>query len=339
MKSKYALLLSGGSGERLWPLSRRKHPKQLLTVKGQSLISHAVSRIESLFARDQILVVTTKQHAPAIEESVGNRVGALCIEPIGKNTAPAIYLAAVQLREQIDNDPVIVVMPTDHYIDAPTALADFLSHAIDSAASHNGIVLLGIQPTWAATGYGYIEYAPGSGAPYAVTRFHEKPQQDVAQAYLEAHNFLWNSGMMCARLSVILHAFETYAPEIVRTVQAYLAGTGSYTDVPSISNDYAILEKAENLVVLPAQFPWCDVGSIETFLGLQDRPQDQTVIEIDSHNNAVAVQEGAIAFIGVSDLCVVQHEGVLLIAKRGHTEQVRAVVDQLKRRKQERYLE
>ena len=349
LPNAYAFLLAGGSGERLWPLSRKSHPKQLLKVKGRTLLDHTIARIESLFAREQMHIVTTQQHAAAIQATV--------IEPMGRNTAPAIYLAALELKKSLmpfvvsdceaivsnhnGTDPVIVVLPTDHFIDSPTALADFLVHAVDSAAQHDGIVLIGVQPTWAATGYGYIEYEQTAQAPYRVKRFHEKPAQAQAEQYLK-QNFLWNSGMLCAKLSVLVREFEFHAPEVAKTVQAYIAGTGSYEQVPSISSDYAVLEKSQNLVVLPAQFPWCDVGSLETFLSLQKEPSGQTIIEIDSQNNLVAVQEGlesVVAFVGVSDLCVVQHEGVLLIAKRGQTEQVRAVVAEIKQRKQEKLLE
>lgn len=336
----YALLLAGGSGERLWPLSRRSKPKQLLEINGYSLLEHTVERVEPLFAPEQIQIITTEQHAQAIQNVIGTRVGSLCIEPVGRNTAPAIYLGAVTLREKVTGDPVIAVMPTDHYIDAPQAFSDFLVHALDSARMQDALILLGIEPTWAATGYGYIEYHPGEMAPYAVRRFHEKPQQKQAEEYVAAKNFLWNSGMLCARLSVLLHAFEKNAPEIVHTVDAYRKGTGAYAAAPSISNDYALLEKSKNLLVLPAQFPWCDVGSLETFLALTGRGKNQQeVIEIDSHNNFFSVKDGVIALVGVEDLCIVQTEGILFITKRGQTERVRAVVEQLKLRNKEQYLE
>jgi mannose-1-phosphate guanylyltransferase/mannose-6-phosphate isomerase len=331
----YAWLLAGGSGERLWPLSNTNQPKQLLELNGKTLLEHSLERISPLVDQSTVTIITTQKYVTPILDKVGDVIGSLCVEPQGRNTAPAIYLAAATLEKQIQDssDPVIFIMPTDHYVAKPHLFQEFVRHAVEVACDQNSLVLLGIEPTWPATGYGYIEYQKET-TPHRVVRFHEKPQQTAAESYLASGNFLWNSGMLCARLSVLIRAFEVCAPEIVQAVDAYLDGNTPYELCPSISMDYAVLEKSNNLVVLPAGFPWCDVGTIETFLALQN-DRKATVIEVDARNNSAYIEKGIAAFVGIDDVCVVQKDGALLVAKKGHTEKIRAVVQELKKQNKE----
>ena len=207
----YCGILAGGSGLRLWPLSRQAKPKQLLTLGSDAtLLEQAVDRIYPLTRKEHIWISTTKQHEKAIVKTVEKRVGRVLVEPASRNTGPAILLCCMQMYKQ-DPDAIIVFLPADPFIpkcDWPK-FRDFLAHAIDHASHHDEIVLFGVRPTHAAAGYGYIEFDPKqvkeNQAPYKVTRFREKPSAEVAQQYVESGNKLWNVSIFCAKAKTFLH--------------------------------------------------------------------------------------------------------------------------------------
>lgn len=339
----YYVILAGGSGQRLWPLSRKKQPKQLLVIGSEChLLDQAINRLLMLSYEDYIWVSTTKEYAQAITDAVGNRVGHVSIEPGSRDTGPAILYNCFEIYAR-DPDAIIVFLPADPFI--PTKdykkYAECLELAVNFVSQHDTLALLGVMPTFPATGYGYIEYEKTSDhALYPVIKFREKPSLEVAQQYLEKGNMLWNIGVFCAKASVFLQEFKTHAPEMYSGVQQYREGTLPYNKVKSESIDYAIMEHSKSVHVLPADFSWCDVGNIEIFLSLKQQYNtlDNNFIAIDSHNNLVDVPKKLVALVGVEDLCIVETEDALLITKRNKSERVRNIVNLLKTSRFDNYL-
>lgn len=344
MQDLYCVILAGGNGERLWPLSRQDYPKQFLSVVGQeSLLDQAIARVVPIVPREHIWVSTTEHHAPKIKALVGDKIGRIVVEPGSRNTGPAILLSCFEIYKQ-NPDAVVVFVPADPFIPEKDSakFVHFLEHAIDFVRTKNRISLLGVEPTYAATGYGYIEFDRQSSplAPYVVSKFHEKPNPETAQRYCDAGNMLWNIGMFCGRVSLFMQEFKVHARDMYDGVIAYLAGVIPYADVISDSVDYAIMEKSERVSVLPVDFSWCDVGNLEIFLTLkaQCKSLPENVITIEAQNNLVDVPDQLVALVGVDDLCVVKTGDVLLITKRREAEQVKKVVQTLKRRQDNSYL-
>lgn len=330
----YFVVLAGGNGERLWPLSRMSKPKQLLAVGSElTLLEQAVERAACLVPRDHILISTTQQHAASVRQTVGETAGAIIVEPGSRNTGPAILLCCFEVLQK-NPHATIVFVPADPFIPETHKFVGFMEHALDFVRHHNSITLLGMRPTFPATGYGYIEYDPQrtSHIPYQVTHFREKPSYEIAQQYMEAGNVLWNIGIFAAKVQTFIEEFKRHAPEIYDGVVAYRAGTLSYSQIKSDSVDYAVMEKTDNVFVLPVDFTWCDVGNIEVFLSLQkDYKQERgSYLEFNARNNLVDVPHKMVALVGVDDLCVVETADALLIVKRDQAEHVRGIVKQLK---------
>jgi mannose-1-phosphate guanylyltransferase len=339
-KNLYALILAGGNGERLWPLSRQEKPKQLLTIdENRSLLEDTVSRISGMVDKKNIWVVTTQQHADSVASLIQEEVGLVTIEPQAKNTGPAILFNCLVIHA--DNpDAVIMILPSDHYIPQTQTFIEFMTHAVDIAKQQEKIVIFGARPTYAATGYGYIEYDQQQSFPCDVIKFHEKPAAALAQQYIASNAMLWNVGVFCARASVFIEEFKKHAPQLYEAIKNYWLEGQSYEHVPAISVDYAVIEKSSNVVVLPVNFVWCDVGNLDTFLALRSKYKKDSfeLVEVDSHNNLVEVNNRLVALVGVNNICVVESEGILLIAKRDETEKVKLVLETLKYNNSDEYL-
>ena len=341
-RSVYCVILAGGSGERLWPLSRSCRPKQVLEVGGQkTLLDQALDRLAMLVPVDNTWICTTQQHAPLIRALAGDKVGTLLIEPASRNTGPAILLACLEIYKK-DPNAIVLFVPADPFIPPHDygLFAGYLDHAIDFAREQERIVLLGVKPTFAATGYGYIEFKNHHIAPYPVLKFHEKPSKEVAEQYFTSGTMLWNIGMFCGHVRIFLEQFKELAPDMYNGVMQYQLGQASYQDVVADSVDYALMEKSTKISVLPVDFSWCDVGNLEIFLSIKKAygSQEPTVFEVESSNNLIDADGCVVGLIGVHDMCIIQADGVLLIAKRDDTEKVRALVKQLKHNKLNKYL-
>lgn len=337
MNNLYVVIMAGGSGERLWPLSRRHRPKQLLPFKNQqSLLEKTIERISPLVPVDRRIIVTTAEQAETIASLIGDSVGHIIAEPVARNTAPAFTLAA-SLIVQENPDAIIIFTHADHYIPQAEKYLEFLQHAVDSAAQAQHLVLLGLTPHYPATGYGYIAPAQHEIFPAAVEKFHEKPTVELATVYCK-QGFLWNSGIVITQAAVFLETIASTDPTVLDAVYDYLEGSASYDQVPSISVDHAVLERADNCVVLPADFVWCDVGNLETFISLKDHTVQNNVINIDAKNNLVEVEDMLVALVGVDNMCVVQNENILLVVNRNQVEKVKLVLDVLKKEQNEEYV-
>ncbi len=338
-KNVYALLLAGGSGERLWPLSRRDKPKQLLSIEDdKTLLEDTIKRVASLVPKERMWVVTTEHQAEEIASIVEDSVVLVNIETQARNTGPAILLNCLAIQA---NNPqaIVAVFPSDHYITNSKNFNEFLIHAIDSAQTSQRIVSIGVKPSYPATGFGYIEYdARKKEFPYKLKKFIEKPSAARAQKLIEKPNVLWNTGIFCAPVSVLVEEFEQYTPTLFNAVKSYWIDGAPYENVPSIAVDYAVMEQSKKISVLPASFVWCDVGNLATFMALRAHQHEVDVIAIDSENNLIDVQKNLVALIGIDDLCIVQTDDILLIAKRSETEKVKLVLETLKTNSFDEYL-
>lgn len=346
-KHVYFVILAGGSGERLWPLSRKTLPKQLLTI-GQganTLIEQAIDRVMPLaYSQNNIWISTTKDYADAIHAQVNDAVGNIVVEPVSRNTGASILYCCYKLQQH-DPNALAIFLPADAFIPAQenTKFAKHIQQIIQAIATDDIITLSGIKPTYPATGYGYIEFDTNlcnAAGLYKITHFHEKPSHTVAVYYMQQSAMLWNIGMFGAQVSVFIATFKVTAPLLFESIDAYIKGTGQYEAAPSSSIDYAVIERATNVWTLPAQFTWCDVGNIDVFLMLQEKygKKATNFIEIDAYNNLVQIPDRLVAIVGISDICVIQTGNIILISARKKTDLVKNIVHQLKKEGNEEYL-
>src|SRR5437660_8604113 len=275
--SIYALILAGGSGERFWPLSRRARPKQLLRlVSDKTLLEQTLARLEGLIARERILILTNTEQESAVRKLLGNFPKEnIVAEPAKRDTAAAIALGTGWVAVR-DHAAIMVVLPADHVIANRAAFQETLALAADAAEETSELVTIGIRPTWACPGFGYIEHGkpirlrkrPDNEAIHRVVRFREKPNPDLAESFLRRGNFRWNAGMFVWSVPTVLREFNRHAPELADFL-SQLRAPGNfdnalrerYTGLPRIPFDYAIMEKAARVLVVEASFDWDDVGS------------------------------------------------------------------------------
>jgi len=331
--STYFLILCGGSGTRLWPLSRKDRPKQLLPfINDKTLLEQTIDRITPLTKnKTQIGIVTIKEQVNLMPEKIKSKIGFIIEEPVPRNTGPAILYSCLEIEKK-DPNATVVILPADPFIPDESTYRNYLAKAIDYATTNKKIVTLGLMPTKPATGYGYIQALTKStikaGTAYAVQKFHEKPDKEQAQAYLEQKNMFWNLGMFVGQVSAFIQEYSQHAPEITSCMLNYQQTGENYEQAPNISIDYAIMEKSNNIVVMPSDFEWSDVGNLDTFLTLQkkhSKKQKQEAISINSKNNIAQTSKKIVAFIGVQDLCVIEDGDVLLISKRDEIEKVKDI--------------
>lgn len=343
----YAVILAGGSGTRFWPLSRRLAPKQLLSLTGErTMLQDTVLRITPIASPERVWVVTGGELSDEVRRQLrGIGVGAAVVdEPMGRNTAPAISVAAHRLLAA-DPDALMVVLPADHVITKPEAFLQTVDVAI-RAAGERFVVTIGVVPTRPETGYGYIQRGvalPGDRA-YRVERFVEKPDRTTAERYMAAGNYWWNAGMFVWRADVIVDELRRYAPGVA-TAGAAIADAMAqgadearlralYEGVESVSIDYAVMERSTRAAVVPAEFGWSDVGS---WAALDEiAPKDARgnvisgrVVDVDSRRSIVYAQDRLIATIGLSDLVVVDTPDATLVCAKDRAQDVRKVVEAL----------
>jgi len=350
----YALVLAGGRGTRFWPRSRRRRSKQVLEFLGEgTLIQQTVARLERLAPRERVWVLTNEHlREEIVRQLPGVPRWQIVAEPAQRNTAPPIGVAAKILRES-DPDAVMGIFPADQYIGRPAAFLKTVRAAYGAAAAGH-MAILGIQPRWAETGYGYIEFPRGVQAgtpdPFPVKRFREKPALAQAKRYVAAGNFYWNSGMFFWRAGVLLDQLRQHLPKTA-TLLASLPRFGSrqfaarlaraFPLCDNISIDYAVMEKAGNVRgIAAADFGWNDVGSWNAVYELLPGDGDGNVVAgesvcLDAHRNFVDARGKTVALVGVDDLIVIDTPDALLVARRDLAQQVGDVVKALERRKRE----
>ena len=349
-ENTYALILAGGSGTRFWPLSRNTRPKQLLNLFGDgTLLEQTIRRLEGLVPLENILILTNAQQVDAVREvATMLPAGNVFAEPAKRDTAPAVALG-IGLVAARNPDAVMMVLPADQLIQDVAAYQGVMRDALTVAEKCDGLVTIGLRPTWPCPSYGYIERGdrasiPGLSVdhpPFEVKRFREKPNPELAEQFLAAGGFSWNAGMFVWSLPTVIKQLASHAPqlagfisEIRRASDLHATVEAQFPKLTPISIDYALMESADRVLNIEATFDWDDVGSwisVAKYLeksGNENRV-NEPVSELDSENNIVfnARKGSRIALLGVDDLIVVQTDDALLIANRHQADAIKKLSD------------
>lgn len=344
--------MAGGRGERFWPQSRKNYPKQFLclTNDGKTMIQHTVERILPLVEIKNIFISTNQRYRALVKEQLPQlpEENILC-EPVGKNTAPCIGLAAAFIHKRFQ-DAIMAVLPSDHLIKNETMFRNTLKDACDAAESDGKLLTVGITPTYPEIGYGYINFnqkgiEEGPYRCYPVDRFVEKPNLETAKKYLASGEYLWNSGMFVWKVSSIFEQFEALQPEIYQGMLQIeeAIGTEREKDViekefqafPAVSIDYGIMEKSDRIYTIPGTFGWDDVGS---WLALERiNPTDErdnqiagNVISVNTSSCIISAGKKLIATVGVDDLIIIDTPDATLVCQKNSTQDIKKVVENLK---------
>ena len=352
-----SVIMAGGSGTRFWPWSRTAFPKQFLPLassEGHSLIQQTASRMRMLSGANSIVVVTAAHQAQLVKEQVEDAF--ICAEPSARNTAACVGFAALAVLEHCGDVPMVCV-PADHVVEPIEEIVAVYRDAVSLAREEDVLVTIGVTPTAPETGYGYIH----SGEPhswvgkkieksYTVRQFVEKPDSKTAQEYLDSGEFFWNSGMFVWRPSVILAQMEKFIPETYKGLQQiqalFAAGpdkheqlTQLYNQLPSVSIDVGVMEKADNVVMLPGDdFRWSDIGSWSSWADFEACKETDTsanvlrgnVVLHNTKNTAILGGKKLIAGIGLEDIVIVDTEDALMVCHRDSVQNVKAIVEELK---------
>ncbi|BAJ03952.1 mannose-1-phosphate guanylyltransferase/mannose-6-phosphate isomerase [Shewanella violacea] len=349
------VIMAGGSGSRLWPLSRQMFPKQFLTLSGDSsMLQSTAMRLQGIEHAPAMVICNEEHRFSVAEQFRANNIpnSGIILEPVGRNTAPAIALAAFTAVKNND-DPLLLVLAADHLIKNEPAFRQSVKAATEFALAGK-LVTFGIVPTAPETGYGYIKHgeAYANGAGYCVAEFVEKPNKATAQAYLDSKNYYWNSGMFLFKASRYLDELKTHSPEIYAACEKAIANTAQDFDFlrvdkaafeacPDNSIDYAVMEPlcssqgSDKVVVVPMDCGWSDVGSWSALWEVQDKDSNGNafqgdVISIDTSNSYVHASHKLVATIGLEDVIIVETKDAILVSKQTEVQQVKKIVEQLK---------
>jgi mannose-1-phosphate guanylyltransferase len=351
----YAVILAGGSGTRFWPKSRKKKPKQLLNMIGtSSMLRQTVDRILPIVPYERILIVAGMNLEDAIRQNLPELPSDnLLLEPVGRNTAPAIGFAALVLRKR-DPHAVMAVLPADHVIKKRDRLLNVLEKCEKTVKQNTYLITLGITPTRAETGYGYIEQGePFADGIFRVQCFTEKPDRKTAEEFLRTGRFSWNSGMFLWKAADILSAMEHLCPELHQSLKEIDQALGTdeerivihkvYERIQSDSIDYAVMEKSRNVLVIPVELGWSDVGSWSALEEVHDKDENGNILQgnplvLNTRNSILSSEKRLIAAVGVEDLIIVETEDALLVCHKEQAQEVKKIVELLKVRGLDQYL-
>jgi mannose-1-phosphate guanylyltransferase len=362
MSQTFAVIMAGGVGTRFWPKSRGSSPKQFLEILSQgTMIENTLERLSPLVKQDDVFVVTNRQQVDMLRKLVtwipSQHVLA---EPLGRNTAACIGLAALWI-ERINPEGMMVVSPADHIVKNPEEFVRILRLALRVAEEKEALVTIGIKPTHPETGYGYIQNAEEeidrneyrAEGVYRVKTFAEKPNLETAERFLKSGDFLWNSGIFIWKARVILREIELHLPDLYEQLRDVAKAIGTpvyeqtlehaYRIIRSISIDYGIMEKAGNVFVVKGDFGWSYVGSWDEVVRLTPKDADGNsmkgrVFNFASKNNYIDAGNKVVAAVGIEDLVVISTDDALLICKKGKSQEVKDVVDFIRRKQMNEYL-
>ena len=342
----YAVIMAGGGGTRFWPLSRKETPKQLLNLSGKdAMVNETIARLCRVAQAENVFIVTNCTQAEKMTAVTAGRLPAENIlqEPSARNTAACIGYAAMKILKAC-GDGVMVVTPSDAYIRDEAEYARILQTAIRAAEESGALVTVGITPTFPATGYGYIRFE-GEGAVKKVRKFVEKPDLETAKGYLASGEYVWNSGVFVWKVSVILEKFRTLLPDIYADLEKIAAAFGTpdeqkvlnevYPNIRSISVDYGIMEKSDDILVVPGEFGWNDVGSWDMMNVLHKEDGNGNIalgdaLVLESKNTTVYAGSRLVAVVGTDDLVVVETPDAVMVCPRSKAQDVKKLVDALK---------
>lgn len=344
------VIMAGGSGSRLWPLSRQLFPKQFLNLHGNStMLQSTVARLDGIDHQPP-LIICNEEHRFVVAEQLRSAQlehGQILLEPVGRNTAPAIALAAFNAINQ-GQDPLLLVLAADHVIQNAPAFIDAVQQA-QQLASHNKLVTFGIKPTTPETGYGYIKASESKILFAQVEQFVEKPDLATAQDYLNQGNYFWNSGMFMFKASVFLKELKQHRPDIYNACQSAMNNTTSDLDFiridktafelcPDDSIDYAVMEKTSHAMVVPMDANWSDIGSWSALWEIEDKDDNGNVshgdtISVGTTNSYINAQNKLVTTVGLDNVVIVETKDAILVADKSEVQQVKDIVNMLKNEK------
>jgi mannose-1-phosphate guanylyltransferase len=345
-KNYYAILMAGGVGSRFWPVSTTEFPKQFhdMLGSGDTLIQKTFSRLSKIIPVENILILTNEMYNHLVLSQLPMvKQEQVLLEPAMRNTAPCILYASLKIKKQNPN-AVMVVAPSDHWIENETVFIENLQQCFNYCSNENALMTLGIQPTFPNTGFGYIEYdKQDTNAVKKVRQFREKPDYETAKSFLDSGNFLWNGGIFIWSVKTIIEAFEKFQPQMnalfLKGWESYNTNTekafidDNYALSENISIDYAIMENAKNVYVLPATFDWNDLGTWGSLHEKLDKDENNnavinaTVFLENSSNNIIRSDAKKLIIIdGLSDYIIVDKEGILLIYPKSKEQDIKQVI-------------
>jgi mannose-1-phosphate guanylyltransferase len=353
----YVVIMAGGIGSRFWPYSRNSYPKQFLDVlnTGQSLLQMTVKRFATICPPENIYIVTNKDYEGLVKEQLPElQNDQILSEPVKRNTAPCVAFAAYKIREK-NPEASMVVAPSDHAIFHETEFISSIKKALTEAEQGEKLITLGIKPNRPETGYGYIQYIENAGVELKkVKTFTEKPQLELAQKFLESGDFVWNAGIFIWRVDSIVRAFEAHLPD---QAEIFEEGSGqyyteqeegfirkAYSQCKNISIDYGIMEKADNVYVMLADFGWSDLGSWNSLHEIKDKDANNNAIDanalvFDTKESIVkGDQDRLIVVQGLEGYLVAQCDDVTLICKKDDEQRFREYVSEVKSKKGDKFL-
>jgi mannose-1-phosphate guanylyltransferase len=346
----YAILMAGGVGSRFWPVSTAEFPKQFhdMLGSGDTLIQKTFSRLSKLIPVENIYILTNERYNNLVLEQLPIvKQAQVLLEPAMRNTAPCILYASLKIQK-LNPNAVMVVAPSDHWIEDEVTFSDNLKQCFDFCSNEDALMTLGIKPTFPNTGFGYIEYDKSDENPIkSVSQFREKPDYETAKSFLTSGNFLWNGGIFIWSVKSILQAFEKFQPQMnslflkgFESYNTYSETTfinENYADAENVSIDYAILEKAKNVYVLPATFDWNDLGTWGSLHEKLDKDESNnavvnaTVLLKNASSNIISTSKDKLVIIdGLEDFIVVDKDNVLLIYPKSKEQEIKGIVASLK---------
>ena len=345
----YGLIMAGGGGTRFWPLSRKKVPKQLLNLDGKEImLNETIDRLSGVVEKENIFIVTNTEQVELTKQITSERVldNHILAEPSARNTAACIGYGAIEILKKY-GDGVMCILASDHYIKDEETFKRVLKKAVETVEETDGLVTIGIKPTFPSTGYGYIKNEEISDKTYKkVLEFVEKPDLERANAYIESGNYAWNSGMFVWKASTIMRYFEKLLPDIYDKLMIIMEtmGTSSeydviqaiYDTIPKISIDYGIMERADSVYMLEGDFGWNDIGSFDALPALYVSDANGNVVRgenvlIDSNDNIIVGNGKMIATVGVNNLIIVETDDALLVCAKDRAQDVKEVVSVLEK--------
>ncbi|HLP53213.1 MAG TPA: mannose-1-phosphate guanylyltransferase [Chitinophagales bacterium] len=359
MSNTYVAIMAGGIGSRFWPESRTAKPKQFLDIlnTGKTLIQMTYERFLTIVPKENIYVVTAESYEALVKEQLPDMADSQILkEPMRRNTAPCITYVCDKIYAR-DKNATVVVAASDHLILEEQRFLDVVQRCVDFVKDNTYLVTIGVKPTKPSTGYGYIQFEDDKAQEefFKVKTFTEKPTLDIAKTFLESGDFLWNSGMFVWKAKTLLRAVVKYLPEIA---EAFREGNkhydtpteaqfiqGAYSQCTNISIDYGVMEKADNVYTIPAQFGWSDIGSWDSLYEVYEHDylgnavSGQNVKVYDSSNNMVMVPKDKLVVLqGLEDYCVIDTGDVLLVCKRSNEQEIKQITVDLKVADLDRYL-
>jgi mannose-1-phosphate guanylyltransferase len=332
---KCAVILAGGSGKRLWPLSNQKHPKQVLNLyNDKSLINNTIDRIKDYFELENIFIITNKSQGNIIKENINIDIKSenFLLEPLSRNTAACIAYASMEIKKRY-TEAVMCIFSIDHYIEDEVKFIKTLDIACKNAIKNNNLITIGIKATFPSTQFGYIKYS-GKGQIKDVIEYIEKPNLLIAKEYIEK-GYIWNSGIFIFKTSVILQKFKEFLPNIYKKIQkAYKDDKKDfdklYSEIESISIDHGIFEKNSSTKVIEGDFGWVDIGNFDTLsLVLKKDISDNSFVgehrEYNSQNCTVFSKDKKIYLVGVKDLIIIENEDTVMICSKKNISDIKKI--------------